>query len=185
MAAAAVPKQAQLHMVHDTKSCSSSAYSNFRKTSVYNDDKSSPSAWRSTYRGSFVDMFADNGGDEGDVTVDVSRISDLQVQSLKDNLKSKFEKRGAGISRKRAMAQKGTMLKLFQSVDADNSDAIDKMEFVKLMKMLGLDRSIKEIQSLFSEMDFDSNGKINFRETWRWYTTSWAHLFTGGAGDTH
>jgi len=49
--ARAVPAQAPKFMVHDAKSCSSSAYSNFSKTWVYNDDRRGARHWRSEYKG--------------------------------------------------------------------------------------------------------------------------------------
>ena len=107
------------------------------------------------------------------------------MDDVKDVIKSKFERRGlGGLTQTKAMAQKPIMAKLFRVVDVDNSGAIDRPEFVALCRALGLDRSKKQIEGLYDEMDHDANNKLTFREVWRWYTQSWAHLFAGGAGET-
>jgi len=180
--AAAVPKQAPLYLTHDTKSCSSSLYSNFRSTAIYSDDKLGTAGWRSEHKSRYKDQFdaVSLGDTRGSIQVEVS---DGMMEDVKDIMKSKFERRGlTKLTQTKAMAQKPIMAKLFHVVDVDNSGAICRSEFVTLCRSLGIHKSKHQIEALYGEMDGDANGKLTFREVWRWYTHSWAHLFAGGAG---
>ena len=52
----------------------------------------------------------------------------------------------------------------FLMFDADNSGKIDKKEFTKLVKSLGMDHSPKNIERLMKEIDKDNSGEIDMDE---------------------
>ena len=56
------------------------------------------------------------------------------------------------------------VMMLFQQWDFDGSGTVDKSEFRKAMKALGLNAPVSHVDALFHEFDADSGGLIEFKE---------------------
>ena len=82
----------------------------------------------------------------------------------------------------KAQAQKKTVQRLFKLTDKDGSGGVDIDEFVVLCSHLQIQKPIREVRLLFSQIDKNNDGKVELSEFWDWYTASWMHLFKGGAG---
>jgi len=67
---------------------------------------------------------------------------------------------------------KGDVKATFKQVDADNSGFIDKDELRAVLQKLGGDVNDEEVDSCYSELDEDGNGKIDFAEFRNWYMRS-------------
>mmetsp|Transcript_16412 Transcript_16412/g.33343 ORF Transcript_16412/g.33343 Transcript_16412/m.33343 type:complete len:321 (+) Transcript_16412:1269-2231(+) len=59
--------------------------------------------------------------------------------------------------------------RLFEIVDSNKSNFIDKEEMVELLNGLGKDLSEDEINKGFEELDTDKSGQIDFEEFYAWY----------------
>ncbi len=59
--------------------------------------------------------------------------------------------------------------RLFDIVDSNKSNFIDKQEMIELLNGLGRDLTEDEINIGFEELDTDKSGQIDFEEFYAWY----------------
>ncbi|HEX3593883.1 MAG TPA: EF-hand domain-containing protein [Polyangiaceae bacterium] len=58
----------------------------------------------------------------------------------------------------------------FDEFDTDENGSISESEFVALVAVLGLKLSAGEIQTAFSAIDINGNGRIDFGEFKAWWS---------------
>ena len=59
----------------------------------------------------------------------------------------------------------------FEGVDSDGNGVIDEAEFGTLLQALGAGYSDSQIHAAFTDIDRDSNGKIELEEFRAWWTS--------------
>ena len=77
---------------------------------------------------------------------------------------------GAELSVKQALTKDPKIRQIFDSLDADNSNSLDKHEVRAMAKMMGLPSSFREhLDQAFAQMDVDGSGVIEFEEFEAWW----------------
>ncbi len=61
------------------------------------------------------------------------------------------------------------MFEVFQLVDTDRSGHICEAELGTLLEKLGVEATPGEVSALFSELDQDGSGEVDFGEFLDWY----------------
>ena len=62
--------------------------------------------------------------------------------------------------------------KLFDSIDRDHSNHIDIHEMAKLLNMLGKKVTKSELDEIFSTIDPDGSGEVDFDEFFAWFSSA-------------
>jgi len=73
------------------------------------------------------------------------------------------------------------MRELFSLIDTNNDGYVTKMELYNVMKQMGLEPTKEDVIELFSELDTDGNGRIEFKE----FAAGMRWLKKGGLINTH
>jgi Ca2+-binding EF-hand superfamily protein len=85
-----------------------------------------------------------------------NEASETQIQGMSDE----------------AFARRQRVRKIFRTIDTDGSGFIEYAELQRLLILLGIRVTPYEMKMIFSLIDCNLSGKINFEEFYVWYTTA-------------
>jgi Ca2+-binding EF-hand superfamily protein/CRP-like cAMP-binding protein len=118
----------------------------------------------------FRDIDADNGG-----TIDFDEFKDWYENNTDAAILKRVK--GAMGNDKKSQQRRQTLKAMFTRIDSNSNGEIDSHEMLQLALDLGLELSLKEMNTIFGEIDLDSNGTVSFEEFSEWF------LLKGGKGD--